>query len=213
MEELTPMKRILCFGDSNTYGFCAEPCGGRYAFEHRWPGILQGKLSHAAQVMEAGANGRTLFQEDSQFEGCFGTDVLKQLLLTLKAPDILTVMLGTNDLKTRYGLLPRDIADGLQRLVSLAQSLAPGMRILLIAPVFLESKALTVFLSNPFSKDSYRHSRMLGPLYSDIARKNGCLFLDASTVTNAGNDDGVHLDRQGHGRLADAVYQALLPLL
>lgn len=37
--------RILCYGDSNTYGCIgrwsdSEPTGGRYDADHRWPAVM-----------------------------------------------------------------------------------------------------------------------------------------------------------------------------
>ena len=49
--ELGIMKTILCFGDSNTWGF--RPDGiGRFEWEARWPGILQRELSGYARIIE-----------------------------------------------------------------------------------------------------------------------------------------------------------------
>ena len=67
--------RILCFGDSNTYGFDPRSfLGDRYPTEDRWTDILENQTSW--EVMNAGVNGgRIPF-----------------------SPHVLFVMLGTNDL-------------------------------------------------------------------------------------------------------------------
>ena len=39
------MKTILCFGDSNTYGYIAGTDHQRFATDKRWTGILVNKLN------------------------------------------------------------------------------------------------------------------------------------------------------------------------
>ena len=56
-------KRIMCFGDSNTWG--ANPgTGNRYADDVRWTGVLQRELGEDYQVIEEGYNGRTSIFDD-----------------------------------------------------------------------------------------------------------------------------------------------------
>ena len=50
-------RRILCFGDSNTWGY--KPTGGRYDEDTRWPMRMQRVLGDDYIVVEEGLNGRT----------------------------------------------------------------------------------------------------------------------------------------------------------
>ena len=51
--------RILCFGDSNTYGFDPRSySAGRYSPEDRWPDLLAAQTGW--EVINAGANGRAV---------------------------------------------------------------------------------------------------------------------------------------------------------
>ena len=54
------MSRILCFGDSNTYGY--NPKGGRYGESERWTARLAARLG--ATVIEEGLGGRTCVLDD-----------------------------------------------------------------------------------------------------------------------------------------------------
>ena len=56
------MKRILCFGDSNTYG--TRPNGGRFDEQTRWPMRLQSLLGEGYAVIEEGFGGRTTVFDD-----------------------------------------------------------------------------------------------------------------------------------------------------
>lgn len=79
--------RILCFGDSNTYGYDPRGYfGGRYDAEDRWVDLLAQQTGH--KVINAGANGREIPRNPYALR-----------LLAEHAPvDNFLVMLGTNDL-------------------------------------------------------------------------------------------------------------------
>lgn len=49
-------KRILCFGDSNTWGYDGQT-GLRFAEDVRWTGVLQSLLGPEYTVLEEGQNG------------------------------------------------------------------------------------------------------------------------------------------------------------
>ena len=57
------MKRILCFGDSNTWGY--DPATqDRFDRATRWPGVLREQLGTGYEVIEEGLNGRTTVWND-----------------------------------------------------------------------------------------------------------------------------------------------------
>lgn len=56
-------KRIVCFGDSNTWGY--DPVSGkRFDEDTRWTGRLQKLLGEDYCVIEEGQNGRTIASPD-----------------------------------------------------------------------------------------------------------------------------------------------------
>ncbi len=57
------MKTILCYGDSNTYGYNPEN-GFRYPYDLRWTSILEKNMEGRARVIPEGLNGRTTCFED-----------------------------------------------------------------------------------------------------------------------------------------------------
>ena len=56
-------KRIVCFGDSNTWGLNAETMR-RFPEEVRWPCLLQEKLGDEYQIIEEGLPGRTSVMDE-----------------------------------------------------------------------------------------------------------------------------------------------------
>ncbi|MBQ1343320.1 MAG: hypothetical protein IIY40_04085, partial [Firmicutes bacterium] len=89
------MKRILAFGDSNTYGY--RPYDGRWGKEIRWPGRLQKELGAEYQVIEAGLNGRSVGSYDELWPEKNGVDVIASYVRRSLPLDLLIVMLGSND--------------------------------------------------------------------------------------------------------------------
>ena len=115
------MKTIVCYGDSNTYGYNPEN-GFRYEYEERWTTILQKELKDSAIVIPEGLNGRTTSFEDELRPGRNGATYLDPCLHSHGPIDLVVLMLGTNDLKIRFQATPTDIGKGIDRLPYLQES-------------------------------------------------------------------------------------------
>ena len=101
-------KHILCLGDSNTHGYCADPndCadhGIRFNEDERWTCRLQKALGKEYLVTEEGLSGRTTVFVDPLHESMDALSVAYALLKSHEVIDLLIIMLGTNDVKERFG--------------------------------------------------------------------------------------------------------------
>ena len=116
-------KNVLCFGDSNTYGY--DPAGMRdgtavrYAQDVRWCGVAQRDLGEGWHVIEEGLNGRTTVRDDMCHldTNLNGIRALPMLLEAHKPLDAIVIMLGTNDCKTVFNVTASDIARGAMALI------------------------------------------------------------------------------------------------
>jgi len=101
------MKTIMCYGDSNTWG-CIPLTGQqpprRYGPAQRWPGVLRRELGDGHWIVEEGLNGRTTVWDDPLEPFRSGKELLAPCLMTHEPIDLVIVMLGTNDLKRRFGV-------------------------------------------------------------------------------------------------------------
>ncbi|MBC7812535.1 MAG: hydrolase, partial [Burkholderiales bacterium] len=114
------MKSIVCFGDSNTWGY--DPVSkGRFARDKRWTGVLRQTLGEGYLIIEEGLNGRTTVWDDPIGYFKNGRDYLIPCLDTHCPFDLITIMLGTNDLKKRFSVSAYDIADSAGMLVDIVQ--------------------------------------------------------------------------------------------
>ena len=200
------MKTVLCYGDSNTYGY--NPLdGGRYSKEIRWTTILQNLLGKQYEVIDEGLNGRTTaFDVPDGGEYKNGLTPIKTILGSHKPMDYLIIMLGTNDCNKQLKLSAKDIADGMERLIiktkedlEYLQGYLP--KIILITPAAIADS----FESSPFIDqldiNAVNKSRSLAPLYKELADKHGLLYLD-NTNGEVSPLDSEHLTINGHNKLA-----------
>lgn len=201
------MKNILCIGDSNTFG--TNPSGSRWPRNQRWTGILQERLGNEFYVMEEGLGGRTAAAEDFLEGDKNGQRHLPIALRSHRPLDLVILMLGTNDLKHRFGLLPRDIAAGAAQLGRMVETYdyGPGYpipRVMLVSPILIGNGVENSPFSG-FSAGAAAASRRLAPLYRAHAEAHGWLYLDAASAAGPSDLDQLHLEACGHRALAEAV--------
>ncbi|MCF7915341.1 MAG: SGNH/GDSL hydrolase family protein [Spirochaetaceae bacterium] len=203
------MKQILCYGDSNTWGY-TPVTGIRYSEDTRWPGVLASLLGPNYRIIEEGLNGRTTVFEDPLQEGRNGKTYLLPCLLSHRPFDVVILMLGTNDMKQRYGVPAEDIARGAGVLAEIILNSGAGPdntapKLILLSPPGLGK--LTAF--GPMFTGASEKSLHMGPAFREVAQEIGCSFVDIGGQVKAGNQDGIHLDPEGHRRVAELVAKAL----
>jgi lysophospholipase L1-like esterase len=213
-------KTVLCFGDSNTWGF--EPgTMARYGRDVRWPGVLARELGRGWHVVEAGLNGRTTAFDDPLGDVC-GRRHLPSVLASAAPVDAVVIALGTNDLKSRFaGVSAYEIAEGAGVLVDLvlASRAGPGgdpPEVLLVAPPPLVSvagweardpDAFAGFAA--MWPGAVARSRAFAAQYARVARVRGVGFLDAGAHVATSEVDGIHWSREGHEAMGRAVAGAV----
>jgi lysophospholipase L1-like esterase len=203
------IRSVLCYGDSNTHGHAtvARP-DGRYGPDERWPGVLRGALGAAWLVIEEGLGGRTTVSDDP-VEGADrnGRTYLYPCLRSHRPLDVVAIMLGTNDLKHRFGKTAWDIAEGVGVLVSMVKTAAVGRNdgvpeiIVISPPPMLRDLPLhaEMFLGG------HEKSLELARYFRAVAERLGVRFFDAGSVMTSSKIDGFHFDPDGHAALGKAV--------
>ena len=210
-------KHILCIGDSNTHGLCTDPSesadhSSRYNEEERWTCLLQKALGAEYLVIEEGLSGRTCVYDDPAMDSVNLMPVFHALLNTHEPIDLLILMLGTNDAKSKFGTDAKKIALGMQILVEDAKTVpcwgASGPRILVVAPVPIE-EGVTY---EDFNAESVKTTRGLAREYAFLAVREGVGFLDAGgcELTSV---DHVHLTKKGHRQLAERMEAAVREIM
>ena len=212
------MKTILCYGDSNTWGYIPGSAV-RYALHQRWTGVLQHVLGAGFVVIEEGLNSRTTVLDDPTKPFKNGKDYLIPCLDSHAPLDVVILMLGTNDLKHRFGLSAFDIGANVATLLGLVKqstssSAGGSPQVLLMAPPPV-GRLTTVGPTNfpEIFRGAEEKSKMLGEVYQKFAQEAGVAFLDTSEVIISSDVDGIHFEAEEHRKLGEAVAKRVQQLL
>jgi lysophospholipase L1-like esterase len=202
-------RTVLCYGDSNTYGWNAET-GGRFPRDIRWPGVLAAQLGDTWHVIEEGLGGRTTVHDDPFLPHANGLTYLVPCLRSHAPLDVIVLFLGVNDLKPYLGLPAAAVARGVGLLVQ--ETLAGGAspdggppRVLVLGLPRLGRFDLEDEQLEGVAAKMERLPVLLAETASDL----GVDFLDLAPVTAFGDVDGRHLDAAGHAAIGRAVAAAL----
>ncbi|MCJ8319290.1 MAG: SGNH/GDSL hydrolase family protein [Colwellia sp.] len=191
------MLNILCFGDSNTWGYVPEK-GLRYDENTRWTAIAQSLLGEQFRIHEAGLNGRTIMQGEANREFRNGAELLNLYLESCRPLDMVIIMLGTNDLKASFDLSINTITQAARALCQqvLEFDYAPYHcpKLMLIAPApLVASENIDSEFENRIAD-----SKRLAPAYYQLCNELNIDFVDAGRIVKASIIDGVHWDKDGH---------------
>ena len=184
--------KILCFGDSNTYGYDPRSFfGSQYPAQHRWVDLLAQKLS--CKAVNAGENGREIPRREGELQRF-------DLMLSNQKPlDLLIIMLGGNDLLQGNSVeaIARRMEFFLER-ISLKRS-----KIVLIGPPRMRPGAW-------ITDDRLLEACVqLNAAYRTVAENLSVRFVDASAWDIDVTFDGVHYSEQGHQTFAENLHLAL----
>src|SRR5688572_20096464 len=218
-------KRILVFGDSNTWGWIPVERGyptTRHAKDQRWPGVAQAELGSGYEIVEEGLSGRTTDLADPAVPelsgaGLSGGAYLPAAVASHLPLDLVVIMLGTNDLQARFDRTPDQVAEGLKSLIESVRAMEGAVwteyaasKVLVVAPPPLVETER--FPSESFA-GGVGKSQALSARYREIAAAVGAEFLDAGAVTRTDGVDGLHLSAHAHRELGLAVARKIRAIL
>ena len=199
--------RILCYGDSNTWGYIPGSDHERYNENTRWTRLLSAKLGKEFEIIEEGLNSRTLISNDPRpgKEGKSGYDYLIPCLDSQDPIDLVVLMLGTNELKYTNNKTPEEIGEILEEkfvktiLNRKSQISNNYPKLLLVTPPLVNEDA------DSTTKKKYLNatekSNKLNDIYKDVALRNNCYFLSNDGLISG--IDGIHLSSEKHAYLAE----------
>ena len=202
------MKRILCFGDSNTWGYIpGAPALHRFAEDVRWTGRLQCILGADYAVLEfglcgceSGAKGKSM---------CYNANaqsLYPSVLFASLPVDIAIIMLGTNDLKTVNHWVPGETAAQLKKLVQVTRTISPTTCILLAAPVVLQPG---IEHDSEYDSSAIAHSILCAQEVKELAITENLLFFDTNAHVQQLGSDGCHFTAHSHARFATALAECI----
>ena len=209
-------KRILCYGDSNTWGAIPNE-SERYPDDVRWTGVLQNELGSTYKIIEEGYNGRTTVHDDPIEGKLSGVTYFKPCMESQLPLDLIIIMLGSNDLKTRFNVNPKAIASGLYRYKEVMTN-APKMSItpqlLVVAPIHMDpSYKNHVIFHDMFGEDAVERSLGFAEAFKEVADGMGAHYFNAAEHAVPSVKDGLHMDPDSHEKLGKALAEKVREIL
>lgn len=189
--------RVLCYGDSNTWGF--TPVDG-FRNPNRWTRILSDLLEDC-EIIEEGLNARTLDSTEDVEPHKNGFNYFLPCLESHYEFDYLILMLGTNDLKTHFNNTPKDMLDMVKKYIKVVKNFwtkKDGSKIKLIICGIPPVDDTKFFFDNYEGTTKKRNE-------FNILERNYCLERNITFIDNSDleiGEDGIHLLDNGHLKLA-----------
>ena len=182
--------KILCYGDSNTYGYDPRSfLADRYPDEHCWTTLL---ANAGHDVLNYGMNGREIPHRPIEIESA-------TRIFTVEQADLLLIMLGSNDLLMYPFYHADDVAERMDAFLQAIRLALPQQPILLLSPVPMAAGAWVQ------ETRLLEESARLGSLYAALAQKHIVAFADAAQWNVPLTFDGVHFSEGGHRRFSTGL--------
>ena len=208
------MLRILCYGDSNTWGYIPGTDHKRYNENERYTKLLQKELGKNYEVIEEGLNSRTLISEDNRpgKEGRNGFAYLKPCLDSHDKIDILILMLGTNELKTEFNNSAESVINMINNYVEFINNYKSQIDKttpkLIISGIPVVNESTHYCLNNNKYKGAYNKSVLLSNLLEEFCKNKNIYSINNSELEVG--IDGVHLTKESHKKLAKKIATFIL---
>ena len=183
--------KIVCFGDSNTYGFDPRSYfGGRYDAEHRWVDLLAKKAAVTAE--NYGQNGLSIPSHEYDLP-------LYDRIINSAKPDLVIIMLGSNDLL--QGLDASAVAKRMENFIGSIST--EKEKLILLSPVVFSPGA---WVDND---TVIEQSFLLGERLKELSERLHIKFIDTRGWEVPLCYDGVHFTQAGHVKFAEHLYNSI----
>jgi lysophospholipase L1-like esterase len=214
-------KRILCFGDSLTWGWVPVADGmptERYASQTRWTGVLADQLGEGYAVIEEGLSARTTTADDPADPRLNGSAHLPACLASHLPLDLVIIMLGTNDTKAYFHRTPLDVALGLSVLVTQVLTSGGGVGTVYPAPkVLIVAPPPLAPMPHPWFRlifdGAHEKTAQLADAYDALASFVKVPFFNAGSVITTDGVDGLHFTEQNNHDLGVALSEKVREVL
>lgn len=189
-------RKLLVFGDSNSSRPNKKAC---------WPALAGKNLRSRFKIINDSIDGRTTMYDDGSRNGFLS---LNKKLKSYTPLEYIVIMLGTNDIKIRYGPPNiNDIIDNFGQMLNFIYATSKKTKTILVLPPPIGDKASGDF------RGAFRRIIQLSAAMSSLAQERGIHAIDVYSILNLNTDmenDLIHLNRLGREKVANSVCQYFL---
>jgi lysophospholipase L1-like esterase len=192
----TDIKRIMVFGDSNAF----RPASNKKT----WPKLLEAKDPHHLRVFNESCDGRTTRYDIGE---CNGLRVITEKLTAHEPLDYVVILLGTNDVKNKYGPpRPAEVAEGMRRILEIIENHGGGAK-----PILLTPPPMGNVTSGELAGAQPRIPSVAVE-YRRLSTNFNVQLIDIYSILEVNTDlesDMIHLNALGRKKIAKAVWATL----
>lgn len=207
------MKKILCYGDSNTWGYRPAD-GSRFSKDIRWPSLMSRYLNDDYRIIEEGLNGRSALNLYPGYDAANGIDCIKKIIGKHVPVDIALIFLGLNDIFAapdeplwKITSAIEEIAEIIKNADSSSRFHSPEIILIGLPEIVLDPDGAQ------FYEIAINKIHALSQLLAQSAHKKGYHFIDIGGKIKTSPLDGTHLDESEHRKLAQITADYLNRLI
>ena len=200
------MKKILVYGDSNTWGDNFIE-GKRIPDDKQWVNILREKYKNEYTIYQEGLPGRIAGNEELEKKYKNGKDTFLSTFRTNAPVDIVIIFLGTNDLQIKYNKTAQQIIDDLNWY---KEELEKSFEDLEDRKKYFADKFPKIIYILPINFDYKVNASVVFNEKSESKRQEIIKYFSKYDNVIVGNDlelfdDGIHLNYEGHKKMSELV--------
>lgn len=199
------MRQILVFGDSNSVGVCPVPVGGKQQINDaadRWPDMILAALGDGFALQNASFSERsTGASAQARPWRRNALEILPRVLEKALPPDLVILMLGTNDLMTHMEMDAEGIAVAVGTLVDMVHLACAKAVVLVLSPVPVITRGA---FAERLAGAEMRQVQLPYAL-QQMTQENGVSFLDLAPCAAVSAVDGLHLEAEAHHQIGAVV--------
>jgi lysophospholipase L1-like esterase len=196
------MKKVLCYGDSNTWGY-RPASGSRFGKNVRWPSLMSEYLKGDYKIIEEGLSGRSALNLYPGYDSANGIDCIKKIIGKHIPVDIALIFLGLNDIfaapdEPLWKIVNaiEEIADTIEKAHTSFKFHPPEILLIGLPEIGLTSEEAQ------FYEIAINKVRAFSGLLSQSALNRGYHFIDIYGEIKTSHLDGTHLGDKEHKKLA-----------
>jgi lysophospholipase L1-like esterase len=204
------MKKILCFGDSNTWG-CSPYDGSRFDENTRWTMVMSSILGNNFLVFEEGFNGRTVLNLSHDNYMLNGIESIDSIIGNYSPIDIFLVCLGLNDVFIFEEVTINNILNGIEKIINIVNDFHTNndmkipKTVIMSPPMFNGDVEGAHFIELQLNK-----LKELPENYKRLSIERNCYFFNTSDYVTGSIIDGSHLDAGSHIFLGQKIAEFIL---
>jgi lysophospholipase L1-like esterase len=205
--------KVVCYGDSNTWGKIPSS-GERYPAFLRWTGVLQNLLGNEYEIIEEGLPGRTTVFDPQGKTERNGKTYLIPCLKSHNPFDIFILNLGTNDFQN-FSFTAKEVSKNVEELIGMIQEFGLNKQgdmptIILTCPPMVDDSVK--YIIDQGLAGATERIKSLPKEIENLSQKYGIDYVNLQESVRPSLEDGCHLSIESHKKIGEVLFQKIVSI-